>query len=268
VHDELTLHRSHCPLLGGLRRTVLRVAAQLSIFCAILLGVVSPAIAGPPYKSDDPEATDYRHFEIYTFSNGTVTRDGTSGEAGIDFNYGAAPNLQLTAVLPAGFAFAAGSPTVTALSNIEVAAKYRFLTQDIAGFDVAVFPRLFLPSASSAIGERHASLLLPIWLERDWGQWSAFGGGGCEINRGGSSQDFCEMGLAITRQIVPNLQLGLEIFHQTPDTQSGVATTSLGVGVRYDLNDNFHLLGYLGRGIQNVEQTDQFNWYTSILFTF
>jgi hypothetical protein len=41
------------------------------------LGLVSPAMAGPPYVSDDPEPTDYRHFEIYTFSNGTATR-GTS----------------------------------------------------------------------------------------------------------------------------------------------------------------------------------------------
>lgn len=53
--------------------------------------------------SDDPEPTPYRQFEIYTFNNGTNTRDGAGGEAGIDFNYGAAPDLQLTATLPAGY---------------------------------------------------------------------------------------------------------------------------------------------------------------------
>jgi len=47
-----------------------------------------------------------------------------------------------------------------------------------------------------------------------------------------------------------------------------VTTTSVGAGVKYDLSDNFHLLGYLGRGIQNVEATDRFNWYTAVLFTF
>ena len=35
-----------------------------------------------------------------------------------------------------------------------------------------------------------------------------------------------------------------------------------------DLNENFHLLGYVGRCIQNADETDRFNWYTSILFTF
>jgi len=235
---------------------------------ALLLGLVMPAKAGPPYLSDDPEPTDYKHFEIYAFSNGTKTQDGTTGEAGIDFNYGAAPNLQLTATVPTGYSFQADGPAVASLGNVELAAKYRFLTQEIAGVDVAIFPRVFLPSASSAAGEEHASLLVPLWLQKDWGQWSAFGGGGCELNRGGDSQNFCLMGLALTRQVTPKLQLGMEIFHQTPDTQGGDATTSLGVGVRYDLNDNFHLLGYLGRGIQNVGQTDQFKWYTSVLFTF
>jgi hypothetical protein len=76
------------------------------------------------------------------------------------------------------------------------------------------------------------------------------------------------IGVTVTRQLTTKLQLGLELFHHTPDTQAGVATTSLGVGARYDLNDNFHLLGYLGRGVQNAGETDQLNWYTSILITF
>ncbi|MBV8745222.1 MAG: hypothetical protein JO134_09295 [Xanthobacteraceae bacterium] len=225
-------------------------------------------MAGPPYLSDDPEPTDYKHFEIYTFSNGTVTQDGTNGEAGIDFNYGGAPNLQLTAVVPAGYVFPTAGAPVAGLGQVELAAKYRFLTQDVAGVDVAIFPRVFLPSASSAVGERHAALLVPFWLEKDWDKWSAFGGGGCERNQGGLSQNFCEMGAVLARQVTPKLQLGLEIFHQTPDTIGGRPTTSLGIGVRYDLNDNVHLLGYVNRGVQNVRQTDQFLWYTSALFTF
>jgi hypothetical protein len=235
---------------------------------ALLLGIATPANAGPPYQSDDPEPTDYKHFEIYAFSNGTAMQGGASGAAGIDFNYGGAPNLQLTAVLPTGYEFPSGSSAIARVSNIELAAKYRFLTQDKVGVDVAFFPRVFLPSASSALGEQHASLLLPLWLEKDWDDWSAFGGGGCEINRGGESRSFCQVGLAVTRQVLPKLQIGMEVFHQTPDTQSAVTTTSLGVGVRYDLTDNFHLLGYLGRTLQNVDQTDRLNWYTSVLFTF
>lgn len=243
------------------------LSAWLSV-CGALLLAAPPAIAGPPYLSDDPEPTDYRHFEIYTFSNGFVTRDGASGEGGLDINYGGAPNLQLTATLPVAYDFAAPGGVSAGPGNVELAAKYRFLTQQNFGVDVAVFPRVFLPTIAPDVGDRHASLLLPIWLQKDWGDWSAFGGGGCELNRGGNSQNFCEAGLVVTRQLTKELQVGLEIFHQTPDTQGGLTMTSLGAGARYDLNDNFHLLGYLGRGIQNTDATDRLNWYAGVLFTF
>jgi Putative MetA-pathway of phenol degradation len=251
-----------------IRGATLRLAVLSWLCLTLALGTITPVLAGPPYMTDDPEPTDYQHFEVYTFMNGTATSDGTSGESGIDFNYGGAPNLQLTATVPASYNAPSSGPSAWSFGNVELAAKYRFLTQENFGLDVAIFPRLFLPSASSAVGEQHASFLLPVWMEKDWGQWSAFGGGGCEINRGGGSENFCLMGAVVTRQITPRLQVGLELFHQTPDTEGGDATTSIGAGVRYDLNDNLHLLGYLGRGIQNVDATDRYNWYTSILFTF
>src|ERR1700681_4264031 len=87
-----------------------------------MFGLVRPALAGPPYVSDDPEPTDYKHFEIYTFSNGTATNGDISGATGVDFNYGAAPDLQLTATLPAGFDRPAFSRTSLGPSNIELAA--------------------------------------------------------------------------------------------------------------------------------------------------
>jgi hypothetical protein len=34
------------------------------------------------------------------------------------------------------------------------------------------------------------------------------------------------------------------------------------------VNDTFHLLGYLGRGIQNADETDRLNWYVGVLATF
>ncbi len=246
---------------------MLSVAVRICVCGALLLGV-TPAMAGPPYLTDDPEPTDYKHFEIYTFSNGTVAQDGTNGEGGLDINYGAAPNLQLTATLPVAYDFPSPGAAAAGIGNIELAAKYRFLTQQNFGLDVAVFPRVFLPSVATNVGDQHASFLLPVWLEKDWGQWSAFGGGGCELNRGGDGQDFCLAGVVVTRQISTNLQVGLELFHQSADTRGGAATTSVGAGMRYDLNDNFHLLGYLGRGIQNAEQTDRLNWYSAVLFTF
>jgi hypothetical protein len=233
-----------------------------------MFALARPALAGPPYVSDDPEPTDYKHFEIYTFSNGTATRGDIGGAAGIDFNYGAAPNLQLTATLPAGFDRPASGETGFGLSNIELAAKYRFLRQDSFGLDVSIFPRVFLPSGSPNIGNHTASVLLPVWVQKDWGGgWSAFGGGGCVIS-GRTSQNFCLTGGVATYQLLPKLQLGAELFHQTADGNGTPASTTVGLGARYDLNDTYHLLGYVRREIQNTNETDQYSWYASVLFTF
>jgi hypothetical protein len=105
-------------------------------------------------------------------------------------------------------------------------------------------------------------------VEKDWDNWSTFGGGGCEINRGGGSKNFCQAGWVLTRQILPELQLGAEIVHHTADTKGGHASTALGVGLRYDLSDNLHLLGYVAPGVQNAAQTARWSWYASVLFTF
>jgi outer membrane putative beta-barrel porin/alpha-amylase len=235
-------------------------------FCLSLL-VAEPAFAGPPYVSDDPEPTDYRHFEIYTFNTGTSTRNGTDGETGIDVNYGGGTDLQLTATLPLGFSFPTADNTQFGLSNVELAAKYRFLHQATFGWDVAVFPRIFLPSASTAVGDREASVLLPIWAQRDLGNgWTTFGGGGCQLYAD-SSRDSCIAGWVLTRQVLPNLQLGAELFHQSA-TSLMPASTSVGMGAIYDVNKTFHLLGYLRTGIQNQNETDHVSWYTAILFTF
>jgi hypothetical protein len=239
-----------------------------TIITLAMFGLMRPALAGPPYVSDDPEPTDYKHFEIYTFGNGTATKGDIGGATGVDFNYGAAPDLQLTATLPAGFDRPAAAGTSFGLSNIELAAKYRFLHQDSFGLDVSVFPRVFLPSPSKNIGNDTASLLLPVWVQKDWsGGWSAFGGGGCVIS-GRSSQNFCLTGGVVTYQLLPKLQLGVELFHQTADGSGTPAASSVGLGARYDFNDTYHLLGYVRRGIQNATETDQFSWYASVLFTF
>jgi len=246
-----------------------RHLARLSVCTSLVLAaLMHPALAGPPYVSDDPEPTDYQHFEIYTFTNGTTTRGGTVGAGGIDFNYGAAPDLQLTATLPAGFDRPVGGGTNVGLSNIELAAKYRFLHQDSFGLDVSVFPRVFLPSGSNVIGDNRVSLLLPIWVQKDWGGgWSAFGGGGCTVTER-RAVDFCQAGAVLTYQLLPKLQVGAEFFHQTADSSGTPANSSVGIGWRFDLDEHYHLLGYLRRGIENANETDRYSWYASVLFTF
>lgn len=239
-------------------------AALLVLFLSML---ARPAAAGPPFISDDPEPTDYRHFEIYAFNSGTTNSGGTAGQAGIDFNYGALPDLQVTVVVPAGFQRPPDGAIQFGSSNIQFAAKYRFLHQDSFGVDVSFFPRLFMPAGQSPTGSSNASVLLPLWLQKDWGKWSMFGGGGCSISTD-SAQDACQAGAVLNRQVLPELQIGLEVAWQSGTAAGAVPSTAIGIGVRYDLTDHAHLLAYFNRGVQNADAVNDFSWYAAMLFTF
>ena len=59
------------------------------------------------------------------------------------------------------------------------------------------------------------------------------------------------MGGLLQRQVTKQLALGVELFHQTPDTIGGPATTAFNGGGIYDFNDNYHLLFSAGKGLQN-----------------
>ena len=83
-------------------------AAAAALGLVFLMTPLASAVAGPPYMTDDPEPTATGHFEIYTFTQGMTAQGGTSGQSGIDFNYGAAPNLQLTATVPMDYDAPAG----------------------------------------------------------------------------------------------------------------------------------------------------------------
>jgi len=124
--------------------------------------LASPASAGPPYLTDDPQPTDPGHWEIYNYVTGAGAPAGLAGEAGLDLNYGAAKDLQLTAVLPLAFTAPSGD-SLDGLrggpGDIELAVKYRFLHQADGAWtpDVAVFPRLFAPTADHLYGAGRAA---------------------------------------------------------------------------------------------------------------
>jgi hypothetical protein len=90
-------------------------------------------------------------------------------------------------------------------------------------------------------------LLLPIWLERDVGKWSVFGGGGYQVNPGEGNRNFWSGGLAVTRQMTNRLNLGAEITYQTADACDGRNFAGANLGVIYKLTSHWSLLAAGGR---------------------
>ena len=221
-----------------------RWAAALA--CVLLLS--APALAGPPFLTDDPETTDLHHWEIYNFASGGRDEDVNSLDLGVDLNYGAAPDLQLTATLP--LHTETGQPLDA--GDVELAAKYRFAHQrpGTVSADVAFFPRVFVPTGR---GSRSAQLLLPVWAQRDFGAWSLFGGGGYTLHPGPGNRDYWQQGAALNRQMRPGWQLGLEYYGQGRQSSDSRPVQGLNMGTIVHIHGPFSWLASFGQGLSRKQ---------------
>lgn len=226
--------------MSGLR--VLTALAACFVLCS------SAALAGPPYETDDPEPTDLHHWEIYDFVAFDGHRSDLDGEGGLDLNYGAARGLQLTATLPIAFSHERDTGWRGGRGDVEIGAKYRVINDEKNGWQAAIFPRVILPTSGKDLGGTRARLLLPIWLQKDLGRTSIFGGGGYEINRGSGNRNFWQAGIALTHDFSDRLQLGTEVSWQSADMAGGKRTTGVNVGLIRKLGGPFSLLVAAGPG--------------------
>jgi hypothetical protein len=202
----------------------------------------APALAGPPYLTDDPVPTDTGHWEIYAFTDGEGENSSIDADAGFDFNYGPVKDVQLTATLPLSFAHEAGQGWRAGTGDVELAVKSRFFNDEKHGLSAAVFPRAFLPTSTLASHER-TRLLLPIWAGKDFaGGTSVFGGGGYELNPGPGNRNFWQAGLAVTHDLSKAVSVGGELAWQQRDADDGTAETSAGLGTIVKLSDHYALL--------------------------
>lgn len=219
------------------RSGTLRTALGIALLC-----VPQCAFAGPPFLTDDPEPTETGHWEIYA---PLVEAEGrgvdVEGAAGVELNYGAASNLQLTVGLPIDYAHDATGSRWGA-GDVRLSAKYRIFHDESAGFQLAVFPGVTLPTGSNGMGAGKVTALLPVWLQKDAGPWAVFGGGGYAINPGEGKRDYWTGGIAVARHFGDRLLLGMEADRQGADTVGAEASTSLGLGAIYQLKAPFRLL--------------------------
>ena len=228
------------------------LAAAFSLL--FLAGVCAPAVAGPPYQTDDPEPTAYRHFEIYVFETyDNAPGAGMSGNApSLEVNYGLMPNVQFSVTMPFAAAQPSGSPLHVGYGDTEVALKVRFVQEGDGRPQVSFYPAVVLPtsSVSPAMGsDSLPKVFLPLWAQKTNGSWTYFGGGGVWHNPGLGNRDYSFTGIAATHQISSGVSIGGELYHQTADTIGGRDSTAVGIGFTAERGEHHALLASFGRDI-------------------
>jgi len=235
------------------------LAAILTAVFAV--AAMASAFAGPPFLTDDPEPVSLHHWELYEFGSGDRTRgvDTVAGPA-MELNNGVAKNTQLHLVVPRAY-FSQNGMSSSGLGDIEAGVKYRVIEQTGSRPDVGVFPQAELATGDSSkgLGNGRTWYKAPLWIEKDRGAWTDYGGGGFAYNPAPGQRNYWFGGNLLQRTLSPKLALGAEIFLRgaTADVgQSGQievpgsrSTTLWNVGGQYNFSPDFSLLFSAGHSL-------------------
>jgi hypothetical protein len=223
----------------------------LTALTALGVALAAPARAGPPYVTDDPEPVEHRHWEVYLASQASRDRDGSLAGTlpHVEVNYGVVPEVQLHAILPLAFSRPAGGPASFGVGDLELGAKVRLLEEAHGRPQVGVFPLFEVPtgSASRGLGTGELQVLLPLWIQKSFGPWTTYGGGGWWLARGEGARNHAALGWMIQREVAPGVTPGIEVFHTAADVVGGEGETRVAAGVGVDVSRVHHLLASFGR---------------------
>ncbi len=203
---------------------------------------------GPPYQTDDPVPVDLHHYEFYVFgaADGTPVEMDSVGPA-FEFNWGALPRLQLHAILPWGVAAPSNNPiylpsgtgpTVFGLADMELGTKIAFIKESKHVPQIGAFTMFEMPTGNAAkgLGVGKVWYKLPIWLQKNIGDWTFDGGAGYQVVPQIGYRNFPYTGWLVKKKLNERLELGAEIFahgREGPAAPQTESSTMLDAGGYY-----------------------------------
>jgi len=216
---------------------------------ALLAGAAAPAFAGPPFFTDDPEPVQFRRYEIYLAAEYEHDTGEVSGSLPLlEVNYGAAPNLQLSTGIPIAYRRASNTAAAYLASSAEFGTKFRFVQEDAGRPQISIYPQVFF-GGEGASGGGPPQYFLPLWLQKSYGPWTIFGGGGRWLNAQPPNQDFWFSGVGVQHDLRGGTIIGAEVYHSSPQMPNASDRTAIGVGFIAPVGSEHAVLGSFGRGV-------------------
>jgi Putative MetA-pathway of phenol degradation len=231
---------------------------KLALVCLAISFITTSAFAGPPFLTDDPEPVAFHHYELYTFA--TLDRAGGAYGAAfpaLEFNAGAAPNLQLHMGGIMAFSASDSGPSTYGIGDVELGAKYRFIQEKGQRPQVGIFPMVELPTGNRRrnLGNGQTWAKLPLWVQKSWGRWTSYGGAGYIINRAAGMRDHTFGGWEAQRTLNKTLTLGAEWFTPGRESDATRNTHLINAGGIYNFTDNFSFLFTGGHSVRGDSHT-------------
>lgn len=105
--------------------------------------------------------------------------------------------------------------------------------------EIGIFPMIELPTGSYArgLGVGGTWYKFPLWMQKDWGPWTTYGGGGYQLVNQIGYKSFPYAGWLLQRDIGQKWTLGGEIFHHEPE---GLATPQTQAATMFDFGGYYY----------------------------
>ena len=213
--------------------------------------IINLAHAGPPFATEDPEPPPSGGWEI----NVPFIIERTPGETEMkaplfDINYGL-PDLQLKLEFPIEIVHQDGDGTAAGAGDLVIGVKWRFLNDERSKFQLGIYPQLLLPTGDQAreLGAGDPEFWLPFIVEKSWDKWTLYGNAGYWWQTAAKTRNYVFAGAVLEREINERLELGIELFGNSPKERGGRSELAFNVGGTLKLSKHFNLLFAGGRDI-------------------
>jgi hypothetical protein len=237
-----------------------------SLLSTLAMLVVTPgaALAGAPFQTDDPAVIAVAHTDVLVFNQQTLAGSGRSGVlAGAEIHYGLIPNLEVDIGMPYAFNSPTGGGAQRGYGDTTLEIKYRLIQEADTTPQVSFVPKFDLSTgnANRGLGNGGNQLFIALALQKNNDKFQMNGNGGYWINNGPDNRNYWFLGWQAQYAFTNHWQLGIEIFHTSPQVVGQGRSTGFNVGGYYLIDPKNQILLSAGRGLQNAAETNRVSTY-------
>lgn len=241
----------------GFEAILLQIRGSLLWTPAILIAMMPEgAFAGAPFQTDDPAVIDVAHTDVLVFNQQTLATTGRSGTlAAAEVHYGLIPNLEGDMGVPYAFNYPTGASAQRGYGDTTLGIKYRLIQESDSTPQVSFVPKLNLSAGNArrGLGNGGNQIFIALSLQKSHDKFQMNGNGGYWINHGPDNRSYWFLGWQAQYAFTSHWQLGIEIFHTSPQVVAQGSSTGFNVGGYYLFDPKNQILFSIGRGLQNVE---------------
>jgi hypothetical protein len=232
----------------------------------ILFAINISIIAGPPFRTDDPDPIGYHCWGFYVASQLTHSGNTLCGTAPqVEIDYGCFRNIMLQLIVPLSFK-STESQVNYGFGDFETGFLYRFLDESHCVPEIGIIPLLSVPSgnAQKGLGEGHTQIFLPLWIKKTWKHFELYGGEGFGIkNISNTNSSYWYTGGVFQYEVSDHISAGAEIFNNTASIDNP-SETGFTIGITLMFTEMHSLLFSAGRDISG---SNNFQMYIGYLLT-